>query len=238
MVLKVGGTLAKGAQKILGKPVARSSKICIPGLFCIENMTMLLLFIVVVILIYLYYINVAGPKSNHPNYQSTLGNPAVVMVSEPTVLPDALMPIMGNGPVRVGSLENPYVPPVNNTDVMFPMDVPVVTTRGLPVNMRTRGQPGGYSPVGILTRMSGSGEMVLPLMGRQSAGGRDKYQYYTMMTNGTINPKLPVSVNGKSCTSEYGCNEISNGDVVYVDGINDTFRATIYENDAFTYIPY
>lgn len=241
MVSKVGGTLAKGAQKIVSKTVARSSKMCIPGLFCIENMTMLLLFIVVVILIYLYYMNVAKARSNHPNYplgQSTLGNPTLVMVSEPAVLPDALMPIMGNGPVRMGSLENPYVPPVNNTDVMFPLDIPVVTTRGIPVNMRTRGQPASYSPIGVLTRMSGSGDMVLPLMGRQSANGRDKYQYYTMMTSGTINPKLPVSVNGKSCTSEYGCNEISNGDLVYVDGINDTFRATIYENDVFTYIPY
>ncbi len=240
MVSKVGGTLAKGAQKIVSKTVARSSKICIPGLFCVENMTMFLLFIVVSILIYLYYVNIARPSAKERSGygQHSLGNPAVVMVSEPAVLPDALIPVMGNRPVRMGSLENPYVPPVNNTDVMFPVDIPVVTTRGIPVNMRTRGQPTDYSPIGILTRMSGSGDMVLPLMGRQSAGGRDKYQYYTMMTSGSINPKLPVSVNGKSCTSEYGCNEINNGDVVYVDGINDTFRATIYENDAFTYIPY
>jgi hypothetical protein len=206
---------------------------------------MFCLFVIVVILIYLYYVNVVKnpplrPMVN-PYGQSTLGttvsNPTVIMVSEPPVLPPSLIPVISNAanPV-VGSLDNPYIPPVNNTDVLFPMNGP--SQRGLPVNMRSRGEPGGYSPIGILTRTSGSGDMVLPLMGRQAASGRGQYQYYTMMTSGSINPKLPVSVNGKSCTSEYGCNEINNGDMVYVDGINDTFRATIYENTLFTYIPY
>ena len=113
--------------------------------------------------------------------------------------------------------------------------------RDLPVPSRRYAgaySPGAYSPIGVLTRLSGSGDMILPLMGRQLANGRSRYQYYTMMTSGSANPPLPVSVNGKSCTSEYGCDTISNGDVVYVDGINDTFRATIYENDFFTYVPY
>ena len=253
MVSKIGETLAKGAQKIVSKTAARSSKICIPGLFCIENMTLFFLFIVVIILIYLYHTNVkkqmfvgtvVDPYRLSSLGTTTMSNPSVIMVPQPPLISEKLLPVMGGGygeqiePIHFGSLENPYVPPVNNTDVIFPADVPVVTRRGIPVNMRTRGQPSGYSPIGILTRMSGSGDMVLPLMGRQTGGGRGQYQYYTMMTSGSINPKLPVSVNGRSCTSEYGCNEISNGDVVYVDGINDTFRTTIYENDAFTYIPY
>jgi hypothetical protein len=82
------------------------------------------------------------------------------------------------------------------------------------------------------------GQMILPLMGRNLRNGRDKWQYYTMTNgSGTINTKLPISVNGKSCTGEYGCDSISTGDVVYVEGYNDTFRATIYENALMRYLP-
>jgi hypothetical protein len=80
--------------------------------------------------------------------------------------------------------------------------------------------------------------MILPLMGRRNMAGRDKWQYYTISNTGNLNTKLPVSVNGKSCTGEYGCDDITNGDVVYVEGYNDTFKATIYENSLFNYIPF
>jgi hypothetical protein len=76
-------------------------------------------------------------------------------------------------------------------------------------------------------------------MGRKLMNGRDKWQYYTMANgSGNINTKLPVSVNGKSCTGEYGCNDIQNGDTVYVEGYNNVFTATVYENGTFSYIPY
>ena len=55
--------------------------------------------------------------------------------------------------------------------------------------------------------------------------------------NGNLNTKLPISVNGKSCTGEYGCDDINNGDTVYVEGYNDTFKVTVYENNLFQYIP-
>ena len=79
--------------------------------------------------------------------------------------------------------------------------------------------------------------MILPLMGRRVMSGRDKWQYYTMTNTGNSNTKLPISINGKSCTSEYGCDEINNGQVVYVEGYKDTFRVTVYENNLFSYIP-
>jgi hypothetical protein len=82
--------------------------------------------------------------------------------------------------------------------------------------------------------------LILPLFGRSLLNGRDKWQYYTMANSGGVafSAKLPISVTGKSCTSEYGCDSISNGDVVYVEGYNDTFRATIYENATMNYIPF
>ena len=49
--------------------------------------------------------------------------------------------------------------------------------------------------------------------------------------------KLPMSHNGKSCTNEYGCDELSSGDTVYVEGYNEAFKVTIYENSHPRYIP-
>ena len=108
--------------------------------------------------------------------------------------------------------------------------------RGIPVNVQTRGTMNDYQQVGIFTRNNNT-EMILPLMGRKHMTGRDKWQYYTISGTGNLNTKLPISVNGRSCTSEYGCDDIYNGDVVYVEGYNDTFRVTVYENNQFQYIP-
>jgi hypothetical protein len=62
----------------------------------------------------------------------------------------------------------------------------------------------------------------------------DKLQYYTVAEGGA---KLPISVNGRSCTGEYGCNEVFNGDTVYVEGYGDVFKATIYESGQYSYDP-
>ena len=50
--------------------------------------------------------------------------------------------------------------------------------------------------------------------------------------------RLPINVNGKSGSDEYGVDELSNGDTIYVQGYNDIFKVTIYENNRFTYIPF
>jgi hypothetical protein len=68
--------------------------------------------------------------------------------------------------------------------------------------------------------------------------GRDKWQYYAISNTGSLNTKLPVSVNGKSCTGEMGCDSISNGDTIYVEGYQDIFKVTLYENTLFNYLPF
>ena len=74
-------------------------------------------------------------------------------------------------------------------------------------------------------------------MGRELYANRDKWQYYTMSDqNNSV--KLPVSSNGKSCTGEYGCDSLSNGDTVYLEGYNDAFKVTMYENNVMQYIPF
>ena len=105
---------------------------------------------------------------------------------------------------------------------------------GIPINVRTQGVDTSYRQIGILTRQNGS-EMILPLMGRPLITNRDKWQFYTMNDN---NIKLPIVNKGRSCTNEYGCDNLYNGDSVYVEGLGDAFKVTVYDNAMAKYIPF
>jgi hypothetical protein len=136
-------------------------------------------------------------------------------------------------------LEDPYVPPLRN-DSYFGGIGPGGNTASssivtMPINVRTQGPPANtnYRQVGLLTRINGK-ETILPLMGRPLQRNRDKWQFYTMSDkNNSV--KLPISFKKKSCTGEYGCDNIYNGDTVFVEGYKDAFQATIYDNAVMEY---
>jgi hypothetical protein len=204
------------------------AKKCIPGVICIENMTLFLLFIILILMIYFYYIHF-GKFSNRDSEK--------VMIVQPYLGP------LTSVSARRDPINDPYAPPLKNDALFYPSDsgdvrgIPNVRG-GVPINVQTRGLNTEYQQVGILTRANGhTGDLILPLMGRRNMAGRDKWQFYTMSNTGNLNTKLPISLNGKSCTSEYGCDDINNGDMVYVEGYSDTFRVTKYENNLFQYIP-
>jgi hypothetical protein len=204
-------------------------KKCIPGLFCIENMTLFLLIVIVILLIYVWYTQLVKPIRNLENDQSK-----IIVVNSPNTNPLASISTRNN------PMNDPYAPPLKNDGIYYPTDSGDI--RGIPakipINVETRGMNMDYQQVGILTRTNNSNDMILPLMGRRNLAGRDKWQYYTISNTGNLNTKLPISVNGKSCTNEYGCDQVYNGDIVYVEGYKDTFIATIYENNLFRYLPY
>lgn len=206
-------------------------KKCIPGIICIENMTLFVLTLVVISVGYLYYV-VFVKSANHSEQKKNVA-PSV----QPIIVTQQSTPAT--------SLDNIYVPPLNTIDVrgpIQPITPPVALGVGVPVNIRTSTANTPYRQIGILTKnvRDGRDPLILPLMGRNLLNGRDKWQYYTVANSGgmTFNAKLPISVNGRSCTGEYGCDSVSNGDTVYVEGYEDTFRATIYENATMNYIPF
>jgi len=223
-------------------------KKCIPGVICVENMTLFILFFILLLIVYMFY-----------NF-SKLSN-QVVYVRSPAISVPA-MPDYNNVPMIAGistrnavaesssnsdPFNDPYAPPLKSNTAIFggPVfsgdvrgTVPPVASSVAPINVPSRGMRTGYGQIGILTRSNGRDDMILPLMGRPSLTGRNKMQYYTISNNGNINTKLPVSVNGRSCTSDVGCDEINNNDTVYVEGYKDTFVATIYESGTFSYLPY
>jgi hypothetical protein len=199
-------------------------KKCIPGIICIENMTLFVLLILIGLVVYFIY-----GQSVHPPSQK------IVVIPPPPVIqqPPSLMNVSTR---TVDSLNDPYAPPLKQ-NAYFTNSGDV---RGIPINIETRGTGMSYQQIGILTPLgNNSNDLILPLMGRKLMNGRDKWQYYTMANgSSTIHTKLPISVNGKSCTGEYGCNDIQNGDTVYVEGYKNVFTATVYDNGTFSYIPY
>jgi hypothetical protein len=234
-------------------------KKCIPGVICMENMTLFVLLVVIVLVVYLivrHTRETQSPKTYTPS------SPYLVTTSQSLIAPQA--PIysgLGGLSTRYQQdpINDPYSPPFKTDGMVFPptrtIDVrglppPVLVgggcgggcAVGVPVNVQTNQVNTAYSQVGILTKeLGGIGGMpvILPLMGRSLWNGRDKWQYYTMANAAAtaVNTKLPIKVNGRSCTGEYGCDSITTGDMVYVEGYGDVFRATIYENASLAYLP-
>jgi len=226
------------------------AKKCIPGLICVENMTLFVLVLILLLLIYFYYqyftatiYNLAFRDARQwiqRNQSSAIPAPSFIVSSGASALDIAGISSRNTDPIN-----DPYSPPLRTDTLVYPparMTTDIRNVPGIAINVPTNAVYTEYKQIGILTKNGhhNGTPLILPLMGRNLRNGRDKHQYYTMANTAgaAINTKLPVSVNGKSCTGEYGCDGISNGDTVYVEGFNETFRATIYESGLLSYIPF
>ena len=205
-------------------------KKCVPGVICIENATLLFITILCVIAGYIAY--TSYPMSAGRMQQQQQQQQQRVQVQ---VQPQMQQQYSLDGR---DVLLDPHMPPTN----MGYVNTAVATGR-TPVNVPTNGRRAtSYTQVGILTpshnkSSSGPNPTILALMGRETHAGRQKWQYYTISDqNNSV--KLPVSRNGRSCTSENGCDELGNGDTVFVEGYNQAFGVTMYDTDNTSYIPY
>lgn len=193
-----------------------------------NNLVLVLSLIIFLFFIHFYYVHFMAPKSHIQSQQH-----ATYEIQRPYP-PINLMPISA----RRDPFNDPYAPPLSDAVLhIYPRSV--VDIRGVqnvPINIETQGLQTQYEQVGILTS-DNKENLILPLMGRRSMVSRDKWQYYTISNTGPLNTKLPITFEGRSCTSENGCNNINNGDIVYVKGYNDKFRVTIYETNLLQYIP-
>ena len=196
---------------------------CPPGVFCIENMSFTLLAIIFTGIV-VYFMK--GAFSEHqPQHQIQQQ-----IQQHPSMFQSRANYGVSNAQEDV--LLNPYVPPLRD-DRSMDIRGPVV----VPINVSTQGVANAaYRQVGILTRINGP-ETILPLMGRPLFRNRDKWQFYTISEKSNF-IKLPISVKGRSCTNEYGCDNVYNGDTVYVEGYNDAFKVTAYDNSVMQYLPF
>ena len=260
MLPKKGGTAMKVLAPTFGPKITTFGGVK-PGQSFGESTMFSTMMVVLVglfaIIAYLISINM-GLLTNRSN-TSTVSSWSLNNQGEAPMISSIPPVYMAAVATRNDPFNDPYAPPVKNDGVYMRSDstdirglpmIPATCNSGMcgggaPINMRTRGYNQEYSQVGILTRerkdrtedTSFRDNMILPLFGRRAVNGRDKYQYYSMSNTGSVNTKLPVKIRGKSCVGEYGCDELMNGDTAYVEGYNDSFHATVYENNTFSYIP-
>jgi hypothetical protein len=211
-------------------------KKCPPGVICLENMTMAFLAILVAVLFYFIFKNVG-----HGNQKDQI----IIKQEQSSTLRDPnesyfgffTRPNYGYNNLPNDVLLNPYVPPLSDNRYLVPNRT-YVPPGAIPINISTNigAVDTNYRQTGLLTPLNGSGK-ILPLMGRPLFTNRNKWQYYTMSDqNNSI--KLPIVRSGRSCTNEYGCDELYNGDTVYVEGYNEAFKITKYDGDTIKYIPF
>jgi len=222
------------------------AKKCPPGVICIENITLVFLIIILCVLFYIIYIYFFK-KQSHISSQTSQSQQQQQSNQQPQSPQkiDIFNSFYNNNDAGYGYgfggsndvLLNPYAPPLRNENIG-----PVFMPRAVPINVSTNigavSPDTNYRQVGILTPINGSKKnSILPLMGRPVFVNRNKWQYYTISDQHN-NVKIPISRKGKSCTNEYGCDYIYNGDTVYAEGYNEVFKATVYDNDTMRYLPF
>jgi hypothetical protein len=224
-------------------------KKCPPGVFCIENMTLTLLFAIVgIVIIYAALQFKHMSRSRHSDHSNVRENVIIIKENEQDNTPFYMKPSSMFRNAFGDTFLNPYAPPLKENPFLASLGIEGgykrvagglgvgSDPRGVPINIPTSHFDLDYKQVGILTRSHGK-DTILALFGRPVHSNRNKWQYYTMTDKNQM-IKLPLSKAGRSCSSEYGCDEIYNGDSVYVEGYNDAFKATIYENGTPRYIPF
>ena len=132
---------------------------------------------------------------------------------------------------------NPLLPPERSYQ----------NTYGTPINIPSRGPMQSYQQVGIMYKENientdkqpgnNTDSNVLPLYGRPTFNGSNKWNYYTA-SDKFQNFKLPISCDGRKCDDDLGCNELRSGDMLTIPSYNGRFRVEIYGFDKPRYIPY
>ena len=249
----------------------KAQRVCPPGVFCMENMTLVavvgIVILVVGTVIYMHRGNMSGnngtvQSSNSstftnfvnwwkPNPQQLRPDPDVLLDPYAPPLRDDryfmsrmafLAPISGRVPA--------YAPPMPTLDPAAlvannPVQPASTVAFNVPINVPTQhpfGQDSTFRQIGILTRVNKNKNnvddtLILPLMGRPLLTNRDKWNFYSMNDKNNM-IKVPVKVKGKNGMNEYGVDNVYNNDVVYVQGYDDEFRATVYDNDTMRYLPF
>jgi len=216
-------------------------KKCPPGVICIENYSMFFIIVCVLILVYVIYTSIYKQSivvNNSPSEKIVIKD----TTRENSGFWNSWIPSWPYTNLSSDPLINPYAPPLRDERYFFPgFPQRAIPIGGVPINISTNigAVDTQYRQLGIMTATNSKGK-IIPLMGRPLFTNRDKWQYYTMSSEGNSNNniKLPVSRNGRSCTNEYGCDKLYNGDTVYIEGINESYRITMYDNDTIKYLPF
>ena len=213
-------------------------KKCPPGVICVENYSMFFIIICILVIVYLIY------KSMNTQNITVNNKPSEKIIIKDTQRENGgwfggLIPSWPYTNLPSDPLLNPYAPPLRDERYFIP-GFNGIPPGAVPINIPTNvgAVETNYRQLGILTPTNGkTKDNILPLMGRPLFTNRDKWNYYTT-SNQHNNVKLPILRKGKSCTNEYGCDRLYTGDIVFIEGANETYRVKMYDNDTIRYLPF
>jgi hypothetical protein len=199
---------------------------CVHKFICFEKIVLYLTFVILVIIGFFIYHEIKKRyNTNSNNHTIELNTQQICNTCN-----------SGTDINKEDVLLNPYTPPLNKSPYIISKNIRV--PRSVPTNISY--QDAEYKQIGILTMNKDNAQIkdkshILALFGRPLFTSRNKWQYYTM-TDKTTSIKLPIIFNGKSCTNEYGCDELFGGETVYVKGYNEKFSVVKYDNDSISYM--
>lgn len=214
---------------------------CPAGSICFNKETFFIIIFLIGALIVMGYnknphlVNFTEPlrdffPNDNKEMQSNPGAPIEVNIPKPV-----------NQSIQVNSVQE-------NTGPILEIQVPPQTiteprreipTLGTPINIPTRGFVPKWNQVGILHSLNRNREQnhILQLFGKQTYPGSSKWNYFAS-SDGYQSIKLPIIYKGKKATYEYGCEELTEGDIVRVPAYGQRFRVNLYELNTPSYIPY
>ena len=187
---------------------------CPPGVFCLSGNLATVIAIILGIALFFLMCAIFFTKSNQ---------------SPTIVLPPQQPPVQNiiRGESRYDRAPQPL------RDWMMPSEFP---PRGgiasIPINIPTQGLPESFQSVGLIQSDGG----VLPLYGRRTMRGGDRWNYYTRTD--TFNPvPVPIRFQRRDCMDDVGCQEILSGEHVKVEMLGKEGTAKMYRFDGPKYIP-
>ena len=190
---------------------------CPPGVWCVAGLELTMGILIIVLAVCLVIAVLFKPHTILSIPSSNPVQPSPSQVTHQT--------IVQGGDSRYDRAPQPL------RDWMAPPEFPPrggLTT--MPINIPTQGLPESFQSVGIIN----VGEQVLPLYGRRTAGGSDRWNYYTRTD--TYNPvPVPVRFGKRNCMDDVGCNEIMSGETV--TALNKEGKTDIYRFDGPMYVP-
>ena len=250
-----GGKSKKGSGKNKGQTKARGVGQCgggMPGEETVEVGSSTLTFMTLVciigmvfmmgLVIYLLWKNNTINIQENMNDMQNSSNKVDLNIRIRNDTPDLPNPNLISYPEMIVDkayerLANPLLPPERSYEMAY----------GVPINIPSRGLVGSYQQLGHLYKTevanpdtpigNNTDPTILPLFGRPLYNGSRKWTYYTS-TDKVNMIKLPLTVGGRKCDQDYGCDEIYSGDMIEIPPYNGKFKVEIYDYDKPRYIPY
>jgi hypothetical protein len=161
---------------------------------------------------------------------------AVLFMKSPTIIVDRTphkpQHIVTNTTVQSASDRYNQAPQPLRNWLQPPEFPPRGGLTSMPINIPTQGLPESFQSIGIIK----TGDQILPLYGRRTIGGSDRWNYYTRTD--TFNPvPIPLRAHRRNCMDDVGCPELMSGEHVTVDALNKEGQVEIYRFDGPKYIP-